>query len=1160
MTENRVVRGSCFQPDTIRRRTGSREHFPRICPRSPRPGAPTMLSWTRGAPMEPDSLDTMSKSDILRGIIVEKLSTAAREILAVVERTVTDYEEEASGFRQEIDRQRRQLELLQPEIKQETSEEQQIFPVSETRGVEPLEEEELHKYKPSEGDTESLGIVCYTEQQVEEEEHEDEEEVEVDEDEEEEEEDQASLSSAPEPEYEAAPRLAPPSAPSDRRSVGRPRISDSQTLIDLRIRILEDSDIDVLSTGVFRKYPAHELQCPRGLQEEDFLELLRSSFPQLADGEPFDVFTTDRTKRLLPLEVDSLTPEEIYGTIRSSGNSALYIRLKKPKEVSSAEFDPSQIDAAAEPSSSSDQTRKHSRRKPGRPRINDTQTHIHLRVRILEASQTDVLSASVFQKFPVQELQCPRGLQEEDFLELLRSSFPQLADGEPFDIFSTDRTRRLQPLNVETLTPEEISRTIRSMGNSALYIRLKSTGELQPKEEEPLQSKDAEEDPSTPTTSHQISRVPSDRQRRGKAWNQESDSHIDLKIRILEDSQISVMSPIAFQKFPVQELQCARGLQESDFLDLLRSSFPQLADGEPFDTLTTDGLRRLQPLNVDVLTPEQIYRTTKSTGVPVLYIRLKHSAVLQTEEAAAVEDQSTPDQASAIKPVQSVKRKRGRPRTKESSSHVDLRIRILDQSENDMTTPGVFQKYPVHKLQCPRGLQEEDFLELLRSSFPQLADGEHFDVFTTDRTKRLLPLEVDSLTPDEINQVNRTNRNSALFIRLKTRDDVDVGENNLVPLQSDAAEDLPSFSEQTYRSPVHQGELGSNVLSNSSTSHPEHVEPEDGDDGEESSNLWFLMPSESDDVSDGEDDWRPRTSDERIRNGESDRTPGKQQLKARRTKQTASPLAEHSDTQLSCKVCRILRGSMNMLIKHAWSHVNERERICGVCGDQSESTEQLRSHLQTHQKTHSCNICGKSFITVSGFRGHIARHKGNTPYKCKICHKAFTEKSVLMNHRWVHTKDKPHKCDVCHKSYLSKLKLRDHRSTHTGGKLYGCNMCGKRFRSLDTLSGHMVLHSGHTAVRERRCVCEVCGKKFSTDKNLRIHMKNHSEDRPFACSKCNKSFSFKSNLATHMRVHTGEKPYQCPVCGKTFSQNHCVKRHLLKHRVQEMSPINGAAY
>ena len=81
----------------------------------------------------------------------------------------------------------------------------------------------------------------------------------------------------------------------------------------------------------------------------------------------------------------------------------------------------------------------------------------------------------VFKKFPVQELRCPPGLQEPDFLDLLRSSFPQLAAGKPFDVFRSDRTRRLQPLRVKTLTPEEIYRTIRSTGarNSALYIRLK---------------------------------------------------------------------------------------------------------------------------------------------------------------------------------------------------------------------------------------------------------------------------------------------------------------------------------------------------------------------------------------------------------------------------------------------------------------------------------------------------------------------------------------------------------------------------------------------------------------------------------------------------------------------------------------------------------------
>lgn len=77
-----------------------------------------MMTMVQSWDSEPDFAN-MSKSDILRGIITDKLSTAAREIISVVERTVADYEEEAVGLRQELDRQRRLLELLQPEIKQE---------------------------------------------------------------------------------------------------------------------------------------------------------------------------------------------------------------------------------------------------------------------------------------------------------------------------------------------------------------------------------------------------------------------------------------------------------------------------------------------------------------------------------------------------------------------------------------------------------------------------------------------------------------------------------------------------------------------------------------------------------------------------------------------------------------------------------------------------------------------------------------------------------------------------------------------------------------------------------------------------------------------------------------------------------------------------------
>ncbi|KAM9426035.1 uncharacterized protein KZ484_015772 isoform 2-T2 [Pholidichthys leucotaenia] len=93
----------------------------------------------------------MSRSDILRGIITEKLNTAAREILAVVERTVADYEEEASDFRQEIDRQRRQLELLQPQVKLERRVDFPLFSLFEAGGRchHPQEKDDLQKCEPN---------------------------------------------------------------------------------------------------------------------------------------------------------------------------------------------------------------------------------------------------------------------------------------------------------------------------------------------------------------------------------------------------------------------------------------------------------------------------------------------------------------------------------------------------------------------------------------------------------------------------------------------------------------------------------------------------------------------------------------------------------------------------------------------------------------------------------------------------------------------------------------------------------------------------------------------------------------------------------------------------------------------------------------------------
>eukprot|EP00064_Thunnus_orientalis_P020649 superscaffoldBa00005800_g20791 len=836
------------------------------------------------------------------------------------------------------------------------------------------EEVNSMKRKSSVEDGGSLGLLlCYTEDQTEEE--------------------REARSSTPDQEhltpldYDTASRSVSPIVQSDRRSAGRRRTSEPQDHVDLRIRILEDSQISVLSNNVFQKYPLQELQCPLGLQESDFLDLLRSTFPQLAADQPFDIFTTDHSRKLQPLRVATLTPEKIYNRIRSTGYSALYIRLKEQEEppVGDKELRPLQREDADPPSDSitittndkttlytrlSSPTVRSDRKKRGRRRTSEPQDHVDLRICILEDSEISVLSTNVFRKYPLQELQCPLGLDESDFLDLLRSTFPQLAADQPFDVFTTNHSRKLQPLRVDTLTPEEIYDRIRSTGYSALYIRLKH---LQSTDEELQPSQRDAADPQTGNTRLSSPRVQSDRRSAHRRRTSEPQNHVDLRIRILEDSQISVLSTNVFQKYPLQELRCPLGLQESDFLDLLRSTFPQLAADRPFDIFTCDRAKRLQPLTVKTLTPEEIDRTIRSTGAgtSALYIRLKEQAELKKSQKddAAGDSPSAADESrlltkSVSLTVQSDRKSAARRRISELQDHIDLRIRILEDSQISVLSTAVFQKYPLRELQCPLGLQESDFLDLLRSTFPQLAAHQPFDVFTTDHSRKLQPLRVATLTPEEIyNKIRSTGQ--ALYIRLK-----DLGTKLLFQKQEETHHlqrktDSPSTSDQT--------SLNTNSHDIHVQQREEDMETEEADDDDYSTRLepakGFLVLSESE--GDRDDDWEKISEKTKRRVKRSGVKTNRRKL----IQSSMEELVEKSDALLSCTVCRVLRGSLNMLIKHAWSHVNDPQGVCGVCGEHSESAEELRSHLQSHQKTHSCNICEMYFISASGLKGHMARHR-----------------------------------------------------------------------------------------------------------------------------------------------------------------------------------------
>ncbi|KAG7232592.1 hypothetical protein INR49_008365 [Caranx melampygus] len=180
----------------------------------------------------------------------------AGDILAVVERTVAGYEEEASGFRQEIARQRRRWRFCC------------------SRGSDWREEM---------WGTLGLWASCVLTMTMK----------------------RSSLRcnkrrAADRNEKICGPRLSNIVKSSvEQGKRGRPRISDAQTHLDLRICILEATQSDMLSNSslfsrtlesnrrsdhyiVFKKCPVRELQCPRGLRESDFLDLL--SPPSPADG------------------------------------------------------------------------------------------------------------------------------------------------------------------------------------------------------------------------------------------------------------------------------------------------------------------------------------------------------------------------------------------------------------------------------------------------------------------------------------------------------------------------------------------------------------------------------------------------------------------------------------------------------------------------------------------------------------------------------------------------------------------------------------------------------------------------------------------------------------------------------------------------------------
>ncbi|KAI4504202.1 hypothetical protein M0802_000673 [Mischocyttarus mexicanus] len=180
-------------------------------------------------------------------------------------------------------------------------------------------------------------------------------------------------------------------------------------------------------------------------------------------------------------------------------------------------------------------------------------------------------------------------------------------------------------------------------------------------------------------------------------------------------------------------------------------------------------------------------------------------------------------------------------------------------------------------------------------------------------------------------------------------------------------------------------------------------------------------------------------------------------------------------------------------LKHAREEdITTRNFPCDLCPKRYPDQNSLARHRKTHtgDRPFQCLECHKSFPTSTALRRHLTQHNSQSrPLPCIYCGRRFVEKVSLMKHEQSHLPDnqKTHTCDVCQKTFLHSADLTLHKRHHDFDKKFDCEVCGREFNRLNNLQRHMMVHQQQGA-NEEILSCDVCGITYKFMSSLTRHM------------------------------------------------------------------------
>ena len=184
---------------------------------------------------------------------------------------------------------------------------------------------------------------------------------------------------------------------------------------------------------------------------------------------------------------------------------------------------------------------------------------------------------------------------------------------------------------------------------------------------------------------------------------------------------------------------------------------------------------------------------------------------------------------------------------------------------------------------------------------------------------------------------------------------------------------------------------------------------------------------------------------------------------------------------------------------------------------------------------------GHNDIKISSSKEDIIEMKTNKKgykYTCDYCNLQIKYKSDIVKHmknehfytRMRAPLAQSTVCNFCGK-LVKPSRFAVHVRSHTNNRPFKCEICDRRCFT----NSHLKVHVARWHTGERKHQCETCGKKFYTPHLLRTHIRTHTGEKPFSCTICQRSFAQKGKLQQHSVIHTGATPFKCRHCDLLFS-------------------------